>query len=115
LFYRDLVTAAIDIDPDAVVFGIEHQVLEFAMPGTGIADFAAHAKLIANAGIYDFRSHHDQILVPVVLRHWKLESIEGLSPEAEAARDRILAYINRIGKIARRLSERREAAALSSV
>ncbi len=115
LFYRDLVTAAIEVDPDAVVFGIEHQVLEFSMPGTGIADFAAHAKLIASAGIYDFKSHHDQILVPVVLRHWKLESIEGLSPEAEASRDRVLAYIARIGKIARRLSERREAADLSSV
>ena len=63
--------------------GHRRQVRGFEMPGTGIRDFATHAGAIANAGIYDFAIHHDQILVPVVLRHWRLESIEGLSPEAE--------------------------------
>ena len=56
------------------------------MPGTGIIDFEAHAKAIAKAGIYDLLIHHDQILVPVVLRHWGIESLEGLTPEAEEAR-----------------------------
>ena len=30
------------------------------------------------AGIYDFSVHHEQILVPVVLRHWNIEALEGL-------------------------------------
>ena len=37
---------------------------------------------IARAGIYDLALHHDQVLVPCVVRHWKLEEIEGLSAEA---------------------------------
>ena len=53
------------------------------MPGTGIPGFDAHAAAIAKAGIYDFAIHHDQILVPVVLRHWGIESLTGLDAEAE--------------------------------
>src|SRR5205085_870889 len=106
LFYRDLATAALAIDPSAMVLAIERQVREFEMPGTGIPDFAAHAKAIARAGIYDFQVHHDQILVPVVLRHWDLEHLEGLSPEAEQARTRVVERIERIGRAGRRFASR---------
>jgi acyl-[acyl-carrier-protein] desaturase len=51
--------------------------------------------------------HHDQVLVPVVLRHWGVETIEGLSPEAEHARERIVHHIARIERIGRRLADRR--------
>ena len=107
LFYRDLASTALEIDPSTMVLAIDRQVRNFAMPGTGIVDFEAHAKLIAAAGIYDFSQHHDQILVPVVLRHWKLETLEGLSPEAEEARERVLAFIARLGKVAKRLADRK--------
>lgn len=113
LFYRDLTTAAMEIDPSAIVCAIDRQVRGFAMPGTGIPDFARHALAIAKAGVYDFSSHHDQILVPVVLRHWKLESLEGLSPEADQARERALKHIRRVGIAAKRVEARRgERAAL---
>jgi acyl-[acyl-carrier-protein] desaturase len=107
LFYRDLVAAAIEIDPSAMVGAIERQVREFAMPGTGIIDFAGHARAIARAGIYDFQVHHDQILVPVVYHHWGVDRIDGLSDEAERARDALVAHIERIGKAGRRQMERR--------
>ncbi len=107
LFYRDLVSAAIEADPSAMVCAIERQVRTFEMPGTGIVDFEVHAKAIAKAGIYDFGIHHDQILAPVVLRHWKVESLEGLSAEAEQARHDLVKRIDRIGKAGRRMSERR--------
>jgi acyl-[acyl-carrier-protein] desaturase len=107
LLYRDLVSAALEIDPSAAVLAIERQVRTFEMPGGGIPDFAAHASAIAAAGIYDLALHHDQVLVPVVLRHWGIETIEGLSPEAQAARDRTVAHIARIGRVARRLVDRR--------
>ena len=70
LFYRDLVSAALEVDPSGTVCAIERQVRTFEMPGAGIPDFAAHATAIAAAGIYDLVLHHDQVLVPVVLRHW---------------------------------------------
>jgi acyl-[acyl-carrier-protein] desaturase len=107
LFYRDLVTAALELDPSGMVMAIERQVRTFEMPGTGILDYEAHAKAIAKAGIYDFAAHHDQILVPVVLRHWGVESIDGLSPEAEVARAALVKRIERIGKAGRRFASRR--------
>jgi acyl-[acyl-carrier-protein] desaturase len=108
LFYRDLVTAALEVDPSTTVIALERQVRDFEMPGTGIANFADHASAIAKAGIYDLQLHHEQILVPVVLRHWGVESLEGLTPEAEEARAKLVRFIDRIGRIGRRLASRRE-------
>ena len=59
LFYRDLVSAALEIDPSATVCAIERQVRTFEMPGTGIIDFGTHAAAIARSGIYDLQVHHD--------------------------------------------------------
>jgi acyl-[acyl-carrier-protein] desaturase len=106
LLYRDLVSAALEIDPSPVVEAIERQVTDFEMPGTGIVDFATHALAIAKAGIYDLKVHHEQILVPVVVRHWALDELEGLTPEAETARARLLKRIDRIGRAGRRLADR---------
>ena len=108
LFYRDLVTKALELEPSGTVQAIERQVRTFEMPGTGIVDFEAHAKAIAKAGIYDFAIHHDQILQPVVVRHWGIESLEGLTPEAEQARAALLKRIERIGKAGRRFASRRD-------
>jgi acyl-[acyl-carrier-protein] desaturase len=111
LFYRDLVATALELDPSATVRAIANQVSGFEMPGTGIPDFSAHAAAIADAGIYDLKSHHDQVLVPLVLRHWRLESVEGLDADAEQARDRALHHIERIERVARRIESRRERSA----
>jgi acyl-[acyl-carrier-protein] desaturase len=112
LFYRDLVTAALELDPSGMAVAIDRQVREFEMPGTGIVDFATHARAIANAGIYDFQVHHDQILQAVVIRHWALESLEGLDAEGEAARHSAVRHIGRVGKAAKRLARHRELAAV---
>ncbi len=108
LFYRDLATAMLEADPSGMMVPIERVVKSFEMPGTGIPGFKNHAAVIANAGIYDFTIHHDQILVPVVVRHWRLEALEGLSPEADQARERALRRIDRLGRVAARLAERHE-------
>lgn len=110
LLYRDLVSAALEIDPSLVVQAIDRQVREFEMPGTGIVDFASHARAIARAGIYDFAVHHDQILQPVVVRHWGIDRVEGLDAAGEAARESVLRHVERVGKAARRVGARRERA-----
>lgn len=107
MMYRDLVTAALELDPSGTVMAIERQVRNFEMPGGGIPGFAKHAAAIAAAEIYDLSIHHDQILVPVVLRHWKVESLTGLTDEAERARASLLSRIDRIGKVAKKLAARR--------
>jgi acyl-[acyl-carrier-protein] desaturase len=104
LFYRDLCSAALVADPSGMVLAIDRQVRGFSMPGLGIPDFPAHAAAMARAGIYDFGVHHDQILVPVVLRHWGVESLTGLSDEASQARDRVVHHVERVGRAARRLA-----------
>ena len=108
LFYRDMVTAALEIDPSGMVCALERQVRTFEMPGTGILDFE-HARQGDRQG-RDLRLpiHHDQILVPVVLRHWDVESLEGLDAEGEKAQAALVKRIDRIGKAGRRLAERRE-------
>ena len=52
--------------------------------------------------------------MPVVLRHWDLEALEGLTPEAERARESLLEWIERIGKAARRTAARREMSTASA-
>ena len=106
LFYRDLATAALEVDPSAMVIAMEAVVRTFAMPGTGIPGFDRHAAAIARAGIYNLLVHHDQILVPVVLQHWRVPDLTGLSAEAELAREHLIARIDRIGRIGRRQVER---------
>ena len=106
LFYRDLVSAALDIDPSGMVEAIKRQVLTFEMPGTGIPGFAQHAKAIARAGIYDLSVHHDAILRPVVLGHWDVAGRQDLTPAGEAARDRLVQFINRLGRAAARVKAR---------
>ena len=64
LFYRDIAQAGFEADPSAMVLALEDEVINFAMPGTGIPDFGAHAKLIARAGIYDLVAHYEQISRP---------------------------------------------------
>ena len=110
LFYRDLASAALAVDPSEGVLAIDRQVTGFEMPGTAMEDFAVHAAAIAVAGIYDFRVHYEQILVPVVLQHWRLESLAGLTGPAEKAREHTLAHIGRLKRVADRLAAQTDAA-----
>jgi acyl-[acyl-carrier-protein] desaturase len=116
LFYRDLCSAAIEVDPSALVVAMAAQVPGFQMPGTGIPGFARHSRIIADAGIYDVAIFLEHVLVPVVLGHWRLKSLEGLSPEAELAREKILRHVERLKRfVARRAERRAEAASRSDV
>ena len=110
LFYRDLAAAAFQLDPNTMMVALEKQVKNFAMPGVGIPNFDHHASQIAKAGIYDLQIHHDQILVPVVLRQWNAANMPGLSGEGAAAQERLMKRLATSEKVARRFAERREAA-----
>lgn len=105
LFYRDLTSFVLEADPSAGVLAIDRQVSAFQMPGAeGIEDFARHAAMIAAAGIYNYQVHYEQVLQPVVLKHWSLETLTGLTPDAERARDHTIAHIARVGRVGERLA-----------
>ncbi len=108
LFYRDLVSAVMSVNPSEVLQAIDRQVCTFEMPGNGIEGFAGHAASIAAAGIYDFAVHYEQILVPLVLRGWAIESLGDLDQAGEAARSHVLARIARTGRVAERLREQKD-------
>jgi len=111
LFYRDIAQAGFERNPSEMVVALERQVVGFAMPGTGIPGFDSHSKVIANAGIYDLINHYEQILEPVVMGYWKIDQLEGLTAEAEAARERVIKHIEKVGRVAARLKAKREAKA----
>jgi acyl-[acyl-carrier-protein] desaturase len=110
LFYRDLSSAALEHSPSEMVLAIEPVVRNFAMPGTGITDFARLARIIASAGVYDFSIHYHQIIVPIVVERWALAALDDLSDDAERARDRLMIFIERLRKAADRTDARRQKA-----
>src|SRR5215217_7036132 len=55
IFYRNLVTAAFDIDPDEMMKAVANEVMNFEMPGANMANFRKNSTIIAKAGIYDLR------------------------------------------------------------
>ncbi len=106
VFYRDVLQAALKIEPSAAVCAIVDEVMGFRMPGAGIAGFTRKAAEIAKAGIYDIRVHRDEVLLPV-LRYWQIFELRELDPEAEAARRRLAAHLDLLDAQAKRLEERR--------
>jgi acyl-[acyl-carrier-protein] desaturase len=104
LFYKDVVQAALELDPSNTMCAIERQVRTFEMPGiTGIRDWTTHAKAIARAHIYDLDIFHDKVLVPVVLKQWAIQSLEGLTADAERARDALMKRLQKLRRAADRL------------
>jgi acyl-[acyl-carrier-protein] desaturase len=106
VLYRDLVQAALEVAPAAMLAAIVEEVAGFAMPGTGIPGFVRRAAVVARAGIYDLRIHRDDVVQPLV-RYWRLFERD-LPPEAEAERDRLALVLAEIDRRVARLSGRRE-------
>ena len=112
VFYRDLGKAALQIAPSEMMLAINRQVTGFAMPGLDIPEFKAKAIEIAKAGIYDLRIHHDEVVLPVLFTHWKIDQVTGLTDEAEQARDGITNYLAMLDAMATHYEEKRAARAL---
>jgi hypothetical protein len=111
--YRDVVAAALQVDPSAGVEANTGEVVGFDMPGVGIQGFTRKALQMAQAGIYDLRIHHDEVLWPL-LRYWNLFQVQGLRPEAEQARDRLAAYLAKTDRLASRFEAKRAATAAAN-
>ncbi|WP_037303319.1 acyl-ACP desaturase [Amycolatopsis orientalis] len=109
VFYRNLVQASLELSPDAMMRAITDEVVQFQMPGAVIPSFVRKAALIAKAGIYDLRIHHDEVIWPL-LRQWKIFELEGLGEVGEKARDELDQFLKGLDTQASRFEERRAAA-----
>jgi acyl-[acyl-carrier-protein] desaturase len=106
VFYRNLVTAALEIAPSQTLRAIADEVAGFVMPGSVVPGFARKAVQIAEAGIYDLRIHHDDVIMPLV-RHWRIFETEGLDAAGEQARQDLAAVLGALDARAARFVERR--------
>jgi acyl-[acyl-carrier-protein] desaturase len=105
VFYRDIMAAALQIQPSAAVRAIVDEVLRFQMPGAGIPRFLRKAAEMAKAGIYDLRVHRDEVLLPI-LNHWRIFELTGLDGLAEEARRRLAEHLEALDVAAKRFEEK---------
>ncbi|MBU2666684.1 acyl-ACP desaturase [Actinoplanes bogorensis] len=108
VFYRNLLAAAFDLDPNNAMRAVTDVVSTFQMPGANIEGFGRKALSIALAGIYDLRQHRDEVLQPV-LRQWNVLGRTDLSGDGEKARDELAAHMDDLETQAARFEEKREA------
>jgi len=108
VFYRNLLGAALERDPNQTMRAIADVVTTFQMPGTDIAGFQRKAVEMAIAGVYDIRLHRDDVVAPV-LRFWNVFEIEGLDAEGEQARTELADFMAELDKQALRFEDKRDA------
>jgi acyl-[acyl-carrier-protein] desaturase len=107
IFYRNLLQAALQLDPDQTMRAITEVVKTFEMPGADIPGFQRKAVEMAIDGIYDLRQHRDDVVMPV-LRYWKVFDVEGLSPEGEQARIELSEFLDELDAQASRFEDKRD-------
>jgi acyl-[acyl-carrier-protein] desaturase len=98
-FYRDLVLAGLEIDPSTMVMAIQSELRNFKMPGTGIPGFAQHEEAIALAGIFGAQQFVEAVVKPT-LAYWRIFELEGLSPAAEQAREKMSRNVAGLSRLA---------------
>jgi len=108
LFYRNLLGAALDMEPDSAMIAIKDVVTNFQMPGAGMPGWGRKSVQIALAGIYDPKSHLEDVVAPV-LRAWKIFEREDFTAVGEAARNELAEYISSAEADVSRFVEKRDA------
>jgi len=109
VFYRNLMAAAFDVAPDETMQAVRDEVVGFEMPGATMADFRRRSVMIAKAGIYDLRLHHDEVVAPI-LKFWRVFERTDLGAEGEKARDELATFMAGLDSQASRFVEQRDRA-----
>ncbi len=107
LFYRNLLGAAIELEPNAAMVAIKDVVTNFQMPGAGMPGWGRKSVQIALAGIYDLDLHLNDVVQPV-LRAWNLFDVTGLNAEGESARNELAAWLDQAAADVEKFNEKRE-------
>jgi acyl-[acyl-carrier-protein] desaturase len=108
LFYRDVVSAALEVSPELTLPAIAAEVRHFQMPGSSVPGFLRKSVQIADAGIYNVRLHRDEVIVPL-LRHWRLDEWRPDDHSTRAALEDLRRYVDELNAMVRRYEARREA------
>jgi acyl-[acyl-carrier-protein] desaturase len=108
VFYRNVMEAIFELEPNEAMVAVLNNVRDFAMPGHGIEGFGRKAVEIAVAGIYDLRQHKDDVVMPV-LRKWRVFEREDFGAVGQRARDELAGLLEELEVSAARFEERRDA------
>ena len=92
VFYRDLVAAALETEPAAMLHAIAVELATFAMPGAQAPQFRRRSVAVARAGISNLAVHRDDVVAPL-LSFWRVFDLTDLPPAAEAAREQVAAVV----------------------
>jgi acyl-[acyl-carrier-protein] desaturase len=106
VFYRDVVNEALAISPEQGLIAIAAEVTRFVMPGTSVPRFLRWSVLIADAGIYDVRTHRDEVIMPL-LKHWQALKLPLTTSSARQAQGELSKHLDRLSDMAERQEARR--------
>ncbi len=97
IFYRNMVSAGLEIAPNQAVQAV-HKVLDnFTMPGYTIPGFRRNAVAIATGGVYDPQSHLEEVVLPV-LRKWRIFDRDDINGEGDEYREGVERIIGDLKK-----------------
>jgi acyl-[acyl-carrier-protein] desaturase len=107
LFYRNLLGAALKLEPNATMRAITDVVTNFQMPGAGMPGWGRKSVQIALAGIYDLQLHLNDVVMPV-LRAWGIFDMDTVTGDGAAARDELSAYLKSASEDVAKFVDKRE-------
>jgi acyl-[acyl-carrier-protein] desaturase len=106
-FYREAVKAHLEINPN-YVWPLSKVIMNFSMPGRLMPNFDERQKIIAEGANYGIAEYYRQV-VDVVMRLWDVKNLKPSFPQAQAALDKLNAFVDRLARLAVLAARRREA------
>lgn len=104
-FYRDVIAAHLHADPN-YAWPIARVLKDFNMPGHIMPNFRERMKMIGDHAGYGPWEYYHQV-VDHLVKYWGIEQIQPTLAGAIDARFQILAYRDRLGRVAQRFNRGR--------
>ena len=108
LFYRNVLSGALDLAPDQAMSAIVDVLTHFEMPGASIEGFGRKSIQMALAGVYDARQHLDDVIQPI-LRQWNIFERTDFGPAGEAKREELAVFLADLETQASKFEQMRDA------
>jgi acyl-[acyl-carrier-protein] desaturase len=101
-FYRDAVKGYLSVDHNFVYY-IHKAMTSFAMPGMEMPNFKERMDVIAKDANYGPVSYFNQVFEHLI-QFWAIDKLQPSRPEAENAKQDLLAYYVKLKRISQRLA-----------
>lgn len=105
IFYKSMLAAMLDTEPNSTLKGIYETLVDFQMPGIGIPRFLRRSLAIAKSGVYNMRLHHDRVIMPL-LKDWGVGALTDLDPVGAEYQQKIMDFPDTVLEQAERFEKR---------